>query len=111
MLKKRLNEKEFKLIKTMVELGAKTDKLMDASGRSRSTICFIKNSDSYEDYREKLRESKESKVKEIQTSLPIPSDEVIEDSKSEDKLSTIITRLEEVVMYLVAIEKNTRKDE
>lgn len=102
---KRITKREFNQIKTMLGLdGIKTGMVKQWTGRSHSTIWHIKNSDSFEDYQEKIRQAVASR----------PS------NKKETKEATVVTwttpeqnildKLDEIQAQLNTVLKNQLKE-
>lgn len=104
---KKIKENEYKTIKSLLDVGVKASDIMKSgvSTRSKSTLSYIKNTDSFEGYKNMIAKKLEKQKKQEPLKTPV---------KNNDNVSNeILTLLKELVKntdrLATAWEKNPKR--
>jgi hypothetical protein len=119
--KKNMTDKDFKIIKALLNAGASTSIIRQATGRSPQVVSTVRDSGDFKDYKRLTTKRYEARVVKRQTSAEdgttysqpvathIPQHEVKPVNKYEAKVLDKLDRIAEATEALLRIEQ-TRHD-
>lgn len=102
-----ITEKDFENIKKLYEMGLKTKQVVEITGRSSSTVTFIKRSETLKDYHNLIQ-------KYTMKNKTTPVKDVVEEPKIESKIqyttneNRLAEALERIATTLEAMEVHWR---
>lgn len=108
---KHLQEKEFTLIKTLLDVGLTVTKIKEISGRSYSTVNWVNQSSDFGDYRKNLTEwwtkyKIKSKTKDEKKTVEVGETPTKKEMDESNSIVTLLKTLEHNQQMMIDLHKD-----